>query len=63
MRAGGASSSRQVGTEVDLTLKHKFDRHALVSVGYSHFFAGDVIDESGPSDDIDFVYVSHQFTF
>jgi hypothetical protein len=32
-------------------------------VGYSHVFAGDFINETGASDDIDFVYAALVFTF
>jgi hypothetical protein len=52
-----------VGSEIDLTLKYNFDRHTLMQLGYSHFFAGDFIDESGPDDDIDFAYAMLQYTF
>jgi hypothetical protein len=62
-RAGGSYQSTQVGQEVDFTANYKFDRHLAGLFGYSHFFAGDAIEESGPSDDIDFVYLSLQYTF
>jgi hypothetical protein len=63
VRAGGLGSSSEVGQEIDLTLKNKFDRHLVGLLGYSHFFAGDFIEESGSSDDIDFLYVQLEYTF
>jgi hypothetical protein len=63
VRAGGAGSSSEVGQEIDLTLKYKFDRHLAGLLGYSHFFAGNFIDQSGSSEDIDFLYVQLEYTF
>jgi len=63
VRAGALGSSSEVGNELDLTVKYALDRHAMVLLGYSHLFAGDFIEESGPDDDIDFAYVSVQYTF
>ena len=56
VRAGGLGVEDDVGAELDLTIKYKFDRHLTGLLGYSHFFAGDFIEESGTSDDIGFVY-------
>ncbi|MHC5006659.1 MAG: alginate export family protein [Planctomycetota bacterium] len=63
VRAGSLGSSSEVGQEIDLTLKYNFDRHLVGLLGYSHFFAGDFIEESGSSDDIDFLYVQLEYTF
>jgi hypothetical protein len=53
----------EVGTEIDLTMLYKCNRHTDVLVGFSHVFAGDFIEESGPDDDIDFFYTQVGFTF
>ena len=63
VRAGGLGVDDEVGAELDLTIKYKFDRHLTGFFGYSHFFAGDFIEESGASEDIDFVYVQLQYVF
>ncbi len=63
LREADAGDSSQIGSEIDLTLSYKFDRNTQLAAGYSHFFAGDFIEESGPSDDVDFVYASVQYTF
>ena len=62
LRAGTAGTSKYVGVEVDLTLKIPVSAYTLVGFGYSHFFAGDFIDQAGSSEDIDFAYVSFQYT-
>ncbi|MBT8486542.1 MAG: alginate export family protein [Phycisphaerales bacterium] len=63
LRPGGAGTDEEIGAEIDLTVKYRFDRHLAALVGYSHFFAGDFIEQTGPSDDIDFVYVQLEYTF
>jgi hypothetical protein len=63
LRADGGSDALYVGSEIDLLLNWQIDRHMNVYVGYSHFFAGDFIEETGPSEDIDFVYAAFTFTF
>lgn len=63
VRAGNLGSSSDVGAEIDLTLKYVFDRHLVGVLGYSHFFAGDFLDESGADDDMDFIHVSLTYTF
>ena len=65
VRAGSLSDEREVGVEFDLLVKHQFDPHLAGFFGYSHFFAGDFIKESGATadDDIDFIYAILQYTF
>mgnify|MGYP002399996691 CR=1 FL=1 len=61
-RAGPFASSH-VGEELDLLVKHKFDRHLDLYAGYSHVFAGDAISSSGTDEDIDFAYLGASFMF
>lgn len=63
VRPGAAGVSRDVGRELDLTLKYPLDRHMVIIVGFSHFFAGDFIRESGSSQGINFGYTTLQYTF
>ncbi len=63
LRAGGLGGSREVGQEIDIVLKYNLSRHVTLEAGYSHFFPGDFIQESGPSKDIDWVYLQMQYTF
>jgi hypothetical protein len=63
VRAGAAGTDEFVGYELDLTAGYSITRHWSALVGYSHFFPGDFIDETGRSDDIDFVYAQLKATF
>ncbi len=63
VRSGTGGTSRDVGAEIDLLLKFPLTRHIVGTLGYSHFFPGDFIRQSGSAKDIDFVYVEAQFTF
>ena len=64
LRPGAAGSSSFVGTELDLLLSWQVDRHLQFYTGYSHFFPGQSIDDTGPAnDDIDFVYAALTYTF
>jgi len=60
-------SSKYIGSEFDALLTWVFDRHWSAYAGYSHFFAGDFVEEAGSGtgadSDIDFVYGSITFTF
>jgi hypothetical protein len=62
-RADGGSDERFVGSEVDLLLNWQVDRHLAAYLGYSHFFAGDFIEDTGPGEDIDFLYAAVLYTF
>ena len=63
VRTTGTSGSRDVGAEIDFTVKYIFNRHFVGAVGYSHFFPGEFIEETGPARDIDFYYLMSTFTF
>ena len=57
------SDETYIGSETDLLLNWQVDRHWSWYAGYSHFFAGDFIEETGPSGDIDYFYVAVHFIF
>ncbi|MEW6741559.1 MAG: alginate export family protein [Planctomycetota bacterium] len=63
LRPGDASDAREIGQEIDFTITYAFDRHLSTLLGYSRFFAGDFIEESGPHDDVDFVYLQLEYMF
>jgi len=54
-------ADRFAGQELDLTLTWKPTKNLSFLVGYSHFFAGDYLADTGPSDDADFGYVQASF--
>ncbi len=61
VRTVGASNF--AGHEVDLTVKWKATDHLTVETGYSHFFAGSYLKDTGPGDDADFAYVQATIAF
>jgi hypothetical protein len=63
LRADNGSSATAVGQETDLLLNWQIQRHWSAYLGYSHFFPGEFIRETGPSADIDFLYAAVQFMF
>ncbi len=63
LRAAGASTARYIGNELDFLLNWQIDRHLSIYVGYSHFFAGTFIQQTGPHQDIDFAYSAVTYKF
>ncbi len=63
LRRGDTTTARYVGAETDLYATYSFDRHLLFYGGYSHFFPGDFIENTGPSKGSDFFYTAVQYTF
>jgi hypothetical protein len=63
----GGSSAAFIGSEFDFLFSWQLDRHWQVYAGYSHFWAGDFIEDSGEASgahqDIDFFYAALTFTF
>lgn len=62
-RPGASSDSRYIGAELDFVAEYQIDQNWTISAGYSHFFAGNVLEDSGPSEDIDFAYLQVQWVF
>jgi hypothetical protein len=63
LRGAAGNGETFIGSEFDLLLNWQIDRHISAYLGYSHFFAGDFLQQTGPSDDIDFFYAAVMFTF
>jgi hypothetical protein len=63
LRADSGSDETFIGSEIDLLINWQVDRHLLLYGGYSHFFAGDFIEDTGASRDIDFAYLALVYTF
>jgi hypothetical protein len=57
------SADSYAGSEVDLTVTWNARKWLQIQAGYSHFFAGDYLEDTGPSDDADFAYVMATVTF
>lgn len=62
-RAAGVAQAATVGTELDVTLTWRLGRHVAGLVGYSGFFAGAFIEETGAAENIRFIYGSLQLTY
>ena len=63
LRPGTASRSRSIGGELDLLINWQIDQHLSAYGGYSHFFAGTFIHDTGPSYDSDFFYTAVNYAF
>lgn len=63
VRAGSLSDRSEVGQEIDLTGTFAVTRHLTLEGGYSHFLAGDVIEDSGPDEDVDWLYLQALYRF
>jgi len=72
VRAGGANRSREIGTEVDISVLYQINNWMSLEVAYSHLFKGQFIKDSAsalPSDgssyqgDSDVIWASLQIKF
>ncbi|MEO7724458.1 MAG: alginate export family protein [Chthoniobacterales bacterium] len=61
VRTIGASSI--AGEEVDLTATYELNKHVKLQAGYSHFFAGAYLADTGASSDADFGYLMTTFSY
>jgi hypothetical protein len=51
------------GTEIDLTATYELNKNIKFQTGYSHFFAGAYLVDTGPHSDADFAYFMTTFTY
>ena len=58
-----SAASNYAGSEVDLSATFAVNKWLTLEAGYSHFWAGDYLTATGPSDDADFGYVQATLTF
>lgn len=63
IRAGDAGTSKSIGTELDLTLRHRLTNGLSFLLGYSHIFAGEFIKQSGASRDVQLLYGQAVYQF
>jgi hypothetical protein len=61
--AAGSDPDAYVGTELDLRLIYRPIDWLALEGGYSHFFAGGYVDDTGESDDADWGYLMATVTF
>lgn len=63
IRPANPEFSRGLGWETDLVLRWSLDRHTLLEGGWSYFFPGRFLEQSGPAERVQFLYLSAQFTY
>ena len=56
IRAAGVNASETLGQETDLLAKWQVSTHVDTLMGYSHFYAGAFVRDTGPSDHANFFY-------
>ncbi len=56
-------SGREVGHELDVTVKWKLNVHSALLLGYSHLWDSDFIRQTGRSENADLIYVQYGFKF
>lgn len=56
VRPADSSASSFAGAELDFVLTWAVSKNLSLAAGYSHFFAGGYLDDTGAQDDADFVY-------
>lgn len=61
--AVGSNPDAYIGTEIDLRATYKPSDWFTFEVGYSHFIAGEYIDDTGSDDDADWGYMMTTITF
>jgi len=57
VRGINPNASRHAGCELDFTVQAKLDQHLDMLLGYSRFFAGSYLADTGASSDADFAYL------
>jgi len=57
VRTASGKVDSHLGDEIDVTADYKFNDKMNVGIGYSHFFAGKYLQETGANDDADFFYL------
>ncbi|MBL9114892.1 MAG: alginate export family protein [Verrucomicrobiaceae bacterium] len=63
VRENGAGADTFRGSEIDVTVAYKHSKNLSFLFGYSHYFAGDYLSDTGASDDADFAYAQVQVNF
>lgn len=57
LRGPAPGASRTVGHEIDLSARWRLFDAVSIWAGYARFFAGPFLDDTGPADDADFLFV------
>ena len=52
-----------MGTEIDFLVKYAMNKNVNLLGGYSHFFAGKFLRQTGNNDDADYFYLQSLLKF
>ncbi len=63
VRPASPGASSYVGSELDLTVSYKAASWLAFQAGYSHFFTGSYVEDTGPASDADFVFFQAELKF
>ena len=63
LNAAARAADRYVGQEIDVTATWKVNKNVSVQGGYSHFFAGNYVKQTGRRADADFLYLMTNLSF
>lgn len=63
VRSGRNSTARYIGSQPQAQLQWNIDRHITFFAIYAHFFAGEFLQETGPSQDVDYftTWITYKF--
>jgi hypothetical protein len=59
----GGNSDKAIGSEIDVMIEYKLDRHWTAFAEWAHFMPGAFLENTGASDDFDAFYIGLQGTF
>src|ERR1041385_1044635 len=57
IQTGRTSDARYVGQQAEAMLEWRLNRHLTLTADYAHFFAGDFLEQTTPSKDVDYFSV------
>lgn len=63
MNSAARNADNYAGSEVDVTAQWNVTKNFAIEAGYSHFFAGTYLKDTGAHDDADFGYLQAALTF
>jgi hypothetical protein len=63
LNTSARDAGNYVGSEIDFMATWQVNKHLQLEGGYSHFFAGDYLADTGPHSDADFGYLQAKLVF
>ncbi|MCB9832645.1 MAG: alginate export family protein [Planctomycetes bacterium] len=63
IRRVGGGVGNEIGYELDIHAKYQLDAATALWFGYSHFFAGDYVEDTGDSPDTDWIFFQMTVNF